>query len=169
FELLKKKTATALQPRISPRVIGISPFSASVGAPVRTRPSTMLPPPDFESGASTTSATGACARSYWRGAGGQLPHTIAAVAWLYGPRIGWNNADRMRAFRNLERRPVSVRPRESGDPKPQSEAEARGPSISRLRGNERAEIVLKSSGMHLGVRRAGMSEVTISMIRARPV
>src|SRR5947199_4769747 len=75
----------------------------------------------------------------------------------------------MRAFRNGERRPVSVRPRESGDPKPQSEAEARGPSISRLRGNERAEIVLKSSGMHLGVRRAGMSEVTISMIRARPV
>src|SRR6516225_11722260 len=30
-----------------------------VGAPGRTRTSTMLPPPDFESGASTNSATGA--------------------------------------------------------------------------------------------------------------
>jgi hypothetical protein len=32
------------------------------GAPGRTRTSTMLPPPDFESGASTNSATGACGR-----------------------------------------------------------------------------------------------------------
>jgi hypothetical protein len=30
-----------------------------LGAPGRTRTSTMLPPPDFESGASTNSATGA--------------------------------------------------------------------------------------------------------------
>src|SRR5260370_39804265 len=30
-----------------------------IGAPGRTRTSTMLPPPDFESGASTNSATGA--------------------------------------------------------------------------------------------------------------
>ena len=34
----------------------------SIGAPGRTRTSTMFPPPDFESGASTNSATGASSR-----------------------------------------------------------------------------------------------------------
>ena len=38
-------------------------LTISIGAPGRTRTSTMLPPPDFESGASTNSATGACRRS----------------------------------------------------------------------------------------------------------
>ena len=44
----------------------------SFGAPGRTRTSTMFPPPDFESGASTNSATGA-----WAGiiAGGDLGST----------------------------------------------------------------------------------------------
>src|SRR5262249_24341649 len=57
------------------------------GAPGRTRTSTMLPPPDFESGASTNSATGACARSERRGGEGHRPHTIAAAASLYGSRV----------------------------------------------------------------------------------
>ena len=40
------------------------------GAPGRTRTSTMLPPPDFESGASTNSATGASRRAGPRGGPG---------------------------------------------------------------------------------------------------
>src|SRR5262249_60834819 len=39
------------------------------GAPGRTRTSTMFPPPDFESGASTNSATGAWGVDNSRGAG----------------------------------------------------------------------------------------------------
>src|SRR6187401_2260545 len=46
------------------------------GAPGRTRTSTMLPPPDFESGASTNSATGAGGRDHSgeaRGVNGPAP------------------------------------------------------------------------------------------------
>src|SRR5262249_57094432 len=43
--------------------------SRNIGAPGRTRTSTMFPPPDFESGASTNSATGAWGVDNSRGAG----------------------------------------------------------------------------------------------------
>ncbi len=41
------------------------------GAPGRTRTSTMFPPPDFESGASTNSATGAISEPIIAGGGGR--------------------------------------------------------------------------------------------------
>src|ERR1700754_2634778 len=43
--------------------------AAKAGAPGRTRTSTMFPPPDFESGASTNSATGAGGRDHSGDAG----------------------------------------------------------------------------------------------------
>jgi hypothetical protein len=47
------------------------------GAPGRTRTSTMLPLPDFESGASTNSATGAGGRDHSREARGvNGPHPL---------------------------------------------------------------------------------------------
>src|SRR2546423_7719557 len=60
------------RPRLPRQVAKIA-----IGAPGRTRTSTMLPPPDFESGASTNSATGACARTIAGRDGGS---TIVEVA-----------------------------------------------------------------------------------------
>ena len=50
------------------------------GAPGRTRTSTMLPPPDFESGASTNSATGAGGRDHSGEARGVNGHASAERA-----------------------------------------------------------------------------------------
>src|SRR5713226_646123 len=54
-----------------------------IGAPGRTRTSTMFPPPDFESGASTNSATGASRPDHSGEAQGVNAHTIAVFAPIY--------------------------------------------------------------------------------------
>ena len=67
-------------PPAPPRTSEFAKFIAFIGAPGRTRTSTMLPLPDFESGASTNSATGAGGRNIAAKRGGSTGPASAECA-----------------------------------------------------------------------------------------
>jgi hypothetical protein len=65
-----------------------APTWQNAGAPGRTRTSTMFPPPDFESGASTNSATGARRADHTGGSGAVNDGVRGASGAMGGRRAG---------------------------------------------------------------------------------